>query len=94
MANALNDGLNKPSIIDSINGYVGDFGTFTGSGNTTVVTFSKTFSATPVVDVWYSLGSLAVASSPVISNLNAGSFSCAAGSNLAFFWTAIGSGTY
>ena len=82
------------STFKSLNGQVMDFGVFTGSGNTSVISYAKTFSAAPNVKVWYTLGSVAEASSPVLSAIGTGSFSCAAGSNLAFAWEAIGSGTY
>ena len=97
MANAINDGLNKPSIAESVNAHVFDFGIVTGSGNTSVVTYSRSFTSgtnNPVVTVAYQLGSLAVASYPVLSSVNSGSFSIAGGSNLPFVWQAVGSGTY
>lgn len=94
MANALNDGLNKPDQIESVNSHVFDFGSFTGSGNTTVVSFNRTFTSAPNVFCFASVGSVAVANQNVLSNIGTGSFSVAAGSNLAQFWIAIGSGTY
>jgi hypothetical protein len=108
MANALQDGLNLPDLVGSpikvntsgnstfksLNGQAIDFGTVTGSGNTSVVVFSKTFSATPTVFCFPTVGSVAVASLSVVSNLNAGSFSVATGSNIANYWIAVGSGSY
>jgi len=94
MTNPLKDGLSKPSILDSLNGQTIDFGTVAGSGNTSIVTFTKTFSTTPNVFCFPTVGSVAVASLSVVSNLNAGSFSVATGSNIANYWIAIGSGTY
>ena len=72
MVNSLADGLSKPSILESVNGQVIDFGVFTGSGNTSVISFAKTFTAAPNVKVWYTLGSVGVASSPVVSAIGTG----------------------
>ena len=108
MANALQDGLNLPDLVGSpiavntsgnstfksLNGQIFDFGGFTGSGNTTVITFARTFSASPSVLCFPTVGSVAVASLTVVSNLGTGSFSAVAGSNIAQYWLAIGSGTY
>lgn len=76
------------------NGQVMDFGTVTGSGNTSVVVFAKTFSAAPVISCYPSVGSVGVVSLSVISAIGTGSFSVATGSNIANTWTAIGSGSY
>ena len=102
MANSLDDGLNKPSqlgspvtgTLQSVNGQVTDFGTITSSGNTSVVVFTKTFTATPVITCFPTIGSVGVANKSVLSALGTGSFSVATGSNIANTWTAIGSGTY
>lgn len=94
MVNAINDGLNKPSIIDSVNGQMSDFGSIKGSGNTSVVTFRQSFTAAPVVYCFPAVGSVAVANLSVLSNIGTGSFSVATGSNITNSWFAIGSGTY
>ena len=108
MANSLNDGLSKPQSLGSpatiflsgnttqksVNGQAIDFGTFTGSGNTSTVSYSRTFSAAPSVFCFPTIGSVAVASYNVVAATTTGSFTCAAGSNLAQFWIAVGTGTY
>jgi len=108
MANSINDGLSKPdqigspvtlyvsgnSVLKSVNGLVLDCGTITSSGNTSVVVFSKTFSATPSIWCGPTVGSVAVAVQSVISNIGTGSFSVATGSNIANYWIAVGSGTF
>jgi hypothetical protein len=94
MTNSVNDGLSKPDQLSSVNGQVTDFGQVTGSGNTSVVTFAKTFTAAPEVIVMAQVGSVAVANSAVVSAIGTGSFSIATGSNIATSWIAIGSGNY
>lgn len=108
MANAINDGLNKPGFVGSpitaylsgnstqnnLNGQVVDFGTVMGSGNTSVVVFAKTFTAVPVVTCLPSVGSVGVASLSVLSAIGTGSFSVATGSSISNTWIAIGSGNY
>ena len=80
-------------FIGAVNGvtHVTDFGTFTGSGNTTVVEYAATFSANPSVFCFPSIGSVGVAQKTVVSNQNAGSFSAAAGSNVEQYWIPVGS---
>lgn len=108
MGNSLDDGLNKPdqigspvtlnasgnSTFASLNGQAIDFGALTGSGNTSVVVFAKTFTAAPVISCYPSVGSVSVANKSVISAIGTGSFSVAAGSNIENTWTAVGSGSY
>lgn len=90
----MNDGLNKPDQLSSVNGQVIDFGTVTSSGNTSVVVFEKTFTAVPVISCFPSIGSVGVANKSVLSSIGTGSFSVKTGSNIANTWTAIGSGNY
>ena len=75
----------------SVGGQKTQFGTVTSSGNTSVVVFPAAFTGTPAVSCLPSVGSVAVAVQSVISNINAGSFSVATGSNIANTWIAIGS---
>lgn len=77
----------------ALNGHVFDFGTFLGSGNTTVVTYARTFTAAPSVFCFPTIGSHGVAVQTVVSAQGTGSFSAAAGSNYTQYWIAVGSGT-
>ena len=108
MANSLSDGLSAPQSLGSpstiflsgnstqksVNGTALDFGTIKGSGNTSVVTFTRTYSAAPAVFTVPTVGSVAVASLSVVSAIGTGSFSVATGSNIENYWFAIGTGTY
>jgi hypothetical protein len=100
----VNDGLARTNIdattfrgttinanANNVGGQIMDMGTITSSGNTSVVTFAKSFSAAPSVHCIPTVGSVSVANQSVLSNVNAGSFSVATGSNIANSWIAIGS---
>ena len=72
-------------------GLVMDYGITPATDVATVVTFTKTFSATPAVNVTLQISG-AVASSPgIVEAANAGSFSFLGTSGANHGWTAIGS---
>lgn len=87
MVNALNDGLNKPDQIAQ--GLAFQAGSFTASAATQVVTFATTFKATPVVIPGMAVSG-AVASSPMVTAVNAGSCTIQVTSGLAYNWAAFG----
>lgn len=94
MANAINDGMNKPDQSASLNGQAMDFGSSKGSGNSLAIVFTQTFTAAPNVIVMPTVGSTAVGGYASISDVGTGSFVLTTGSNVEAYWIATGSGSY